>query len=252
MPSPNIATSPSTPLYSMQAQPSNPDSTQSKKVVKFDSDGRTCISEDGIELSTRMITDSEKSSSHTYLVEHDDKEVPGKQLEDLLATSSSTRIELHSSSLSPLTLRKRSGSMATHSSPDGSQSVVLSKSEESRVFGSKEEEFIASLMQPELVVITDGRAIIRELFLPPPPAPDISHILTPSTTSRALNAPSISGSNVTNSRSTTPRSQTPSRSPSKSPGKKQRSYDVESTVNLTKSKEKLLQPKREKYCPPGR
>ena len=249
-----VATPPSTPLrssLSSQGQHSNPDSIVSKKVVKFDSDERTHISEDAIKPSTSMSEIT--SSSHSNLSRPDgDEKLPGKQSEDLLATSSSTRLELHSSSLSPLTMRKRSGSMAIHGSPDGSQSVVLSKSEESRVFGSKEEEFIANLIKPELIVITDGRAIIKELFLPPPPAPDISHILTPSTTS---NSPSISSSNVklTGSHSITPRVLTPSRS-SKSPssGKRQRSHDAGSTTNLTKSKEKLLQPKREKYCQPGK
>lgn len=262
----SVSTPPSTPLrssLSSQGQHSNPDSVQpssSKKIVKFDSDEITHISENGIKPSTPMAVDSEKdsSSSHSSSVKPDvsNKGITGMQSEQLIESSSSTHLELHSVSLSPLAMRKRSGSMAVHSLGDGSQSMVLSKSEDSKVFGSKEEEFIAGLMQPELVVLTDGKAVIRELFLPPPPTPDILHILTPtpSTISRTLNTPSKSGSSLKLSNSTTPRAITPSRSPSKSPasGKRRKTCDVGSTINLMKSKEKLLQPKREKYCPPGR
>ena len=164
-------------------------------------------------------------------------------------TRTSSDFGLHSPSLNPAGLmpRKRSGSLAIHRSSDGSQSMVLSKSDDSRLFGSKEEAFLATLSEPEVIVISKGKAAIKELFLPPPPAPDISHILSvPSSTSYSTMKSPRSPRGQKNSKdSITSLNKSPTPKTSKMSG------TVSSTVNLIRSKEKLIQPNREKYCLPG-
>lgn len=258
------SSAPSPPPSSPSSLLSQSRSTSSRKVVKFDSDEKTQSSTEGIKPSTPMAVDTGSSESGTKdssdidRVETEPETLEKTSEDDVMKTSSSTQLELHSTSLSPTTMRKRSGSVATRSLADGSQSVVLSKSDDSKVFGSKEEQFIAGLMEPELVVTVDGKAVVRELFLPPPPAPDMSHILS---TSKNLNAPSKLSLVSSASRSTSPRQRTPRhgegkdsvaslvKSPRQSP--RRPTNQSGSTISLLKSKEKLLQPKREKYCPPG-
>lgn len=189
-------------------------------------------------------------------VKEDDKlsDSDSKTEDDLTRTSSATDLELHSSSLNPVGLmpRKRSGSVAVHRSSDGSQSMVLSKSEDSKVFGSKEEAFLATLNEPEVIVISNGRAMIKELFLPPPPAPDISHILSvPSSSSNSTVKSPRSPAPINRPQQKNKKESAISLSKSPTPKASKMAGTVGSSINLIRSKEKLLQPNREKFSQPG-
>lgn len=264
-------TSKSTPILTSHEDYSIP-SSPSKKIVTFDSDKSSVgTSTEGIKPSHPMAIDTKKKqastptcSSSSINQEQDDEskeqdeESKGQDEEskdDLVRTNSSSTLELHSSSqrFSQTTSRKRSGSVAIQRSLDGTQSVVLSKSDDAKFFGSEEEKFLASLTEPEIIVTKDGRATVKELFLPPPPAPDISHIITPSSTTKMLHpSHSRSGSKSPSSRSVSPRQSTPTRDATdKGSHSSLASGRKKATEASLKSKEKLFQPKREKYCLPG-
>ncbi len=131
---------------------------------------------------------------------------------------------------------------------------------------SKEEEFLGSLSPPSTITTVNGRGQFADLFLPPPPTPPP---LPPSPTkssltvsrSRAAKTPSPSGqkSSLLRSKSTTPT--TPKHSPSASrkqvggrdsvegPSRKSSEKTVQ---RVASEREKLLQPKRAKFCQIGK
>lgn len=240
-PEPSISTQDQTRTGSIPLSPS-------KRIVKFGSEESQ---EEGIKPSSPMVLDSDTQSSLVAPSSSD-----SQQDSDKMHSASSTNLELHSSSQQ--FSRKRSGSIAIHMSPDGSRSVVLSKSD-SKVFGSQEEEFIAGLTEPELITTKEGRATIRDLFLPPPPAPDITHIITPSLNTKkqtpSASRASLKSPNLHSVCSVSPRQgasgQTSPPSSVSMRSSKRRNTEMGSQVSL-KSKEKLFQPKREKYCAAGK
>lgn len=193
-------------------------------------------------------------------------------------TSSSDTLELHSAS-QPFILpepRKRSDSVAVHSSLEGSQSVVLSKAEDSKLFGSEEEEFLARLSEPDLTVSKDGKATFRGLFLPPAPPPDISHLVAPPPSSRSGASGNTLGRAVSKATLKSPTSTTATTVATPTTGlatprpggggdggggvgsgvekgsraSSRRKTDGDESLSL-KTKESLFQPKRDKYCAPG-
>ncbi len=173
----------------------------------------------------------------------------------LAHTSSSVSMDLHSKSFSPLLAYQ-------HFTP-ATQSVLLSSKDSSSTirpeFSSKEEEFIAGLTASEEIRIKSGMAMIKELFLPPPPLVDISNIVTPSSTVASLNAPSSRSSLKSPSQHQRREGKSPvvvlegegGGASSKRRSPKRRVTVAGSQISINKSKEKLLQPKREKYCLPG-
>jgi len=130
---------------------------------------------------------------------------------------------------------------------------------------SKEEGFLAGLVLPSNAHTSEGKGMFKELFLPPPPIPDISHILSPSPSKRNL-SPSPSKESTDkitakkspgSSRSSTPaRDHSTSSSPSlsrKNPSRSSSSMKLSRNDSRSRlvEKEKLLQPKRERFCLPG-
>lgn len=135
---------------------------------------------------------------------------------------------------------------------------------------NKEEAFLASLVTPLVAQTSKGRGEFKELFLPPPPLPDISHILS-TNPSKRTRTPSPSKESSDNKKQTrkppgSSQSSTPvhdsSSSSLSSHSKKNLTQGVSST-KLKKTppksnsptklseKQKLLQPSRERFCLPG-
>lgn len=134
---------------------------------------------------------------------------------------------------------------------------------------NKEEAFLASLVVPSVVQTNKGRGEFKELFLPPPPIPDISQILSTSPSKRSQTPSSKepcdkkqTKKSPGSSRSSTP-AQDPSSSSLSSHSKKNLTQGISST-KLKKSppksnsptklfeKQKLLQPSRGRFCLPGK
>ena len=115
---------------------------------------------------------------------------------------------------------------------------------------SKEEGFIASLVTPSVAQTSKGRGEFKELFLPPPPLPDISHILSTNPSKRTrtpspVHDPSSSSSSSLSSHSKKNLTQgIYSTKLKKTPPKSN------SPTKLSE-KQKLLQPSRERFCLPG-
>ena len=144
------------------------------------------------------------------------------------------------------------------------------KKHQDKTMTSKEEGFIASLVTPSVAQTSKGRGEFKELFLPPPPLPDISHILS-TNPSKRTRTPSPSKESSDNKKQTrkppgSSQSSTPvhdsSSSSLSSHSKKNLTQGVSST-KLKKTppksnsptklseKQKLLQPSRERFCLPG-
>lgn len=192
-------------------------------------------------------------------------------------TSSTITINLHSSSYSPLLVQQQL--------MPSTRSVLLSTNDSSSTirpeFSSVEEDFISKLTSPQEIRTKSGKAKIKDLFLPPPPAVDVSSIVTPSSTagsiatfshtsSRAsLKSPSSrqkgsvsggdgrvadgsgggnDGGGIGGDSGDVGRGSSALKSPVSG---KRKVTMANSQASINKSKEKLLQPKREKYCLPG-
>ena len=131
--------------------------------------------------------------------------------------------------------------VASLSGPE-TRSLLLPKVLEAEDFKkSKEEEFLASLVTPQHTPTQNARAIMKDLFLPPPPPPDISHVL------------SSSEQKLPRSSSTLPTLHVSPRTSLDVMGI-QKVSPSQSRKKMRKSNEKLdklLQPKREKFCQTG-
>lgn len=135
---------------------------------------------------------------------------------------------------------------------------------------NKEEAFLASLVVPSVAQTSKGRGEFKELFLPPPPLPDISHILYTSPSKRTQ-TPSPSKESSDNKKQTrkspgSSQSSTPVHDPSSSSLSSHSKKNLTQGVSSTKlkktspksnsptklsEKQKLLQPSRERFCLPG-
>lgn len=173
----------------------------------------------------------------------------------LEATSSTSCVEHTSppSSLPPT--RVRSGSMMTNptslSYGPETRSALLSNDEERKEFGPTEQNFLDGLVQPSLIVTAEGHGSAEDLFLPPPPTPDISHLLSGAKSLESdftkANAKLTTSTTSPKRKGRSPSSPTIQSSPSRS---KKKAGSVDSS-NSSQKPEKLLQPKREKYCYTG-
>ena len=203
---------------------------------------------------------------------------------DELSALSSTNIETSTSKPSHGLGIKHSESLLAPSSfglsSQETRSLLMGKelgtvsSEETKV-KKKDEDFLANLIQPFPTQIMSGVGAFSELYIPPPPLPDISHIIPPSISKGASslslpgenNATDIaresSGNLTMKSPSKSPKIgrqvSSPARmskSPRASPSQSQRKLATvteskKSSEKLRAEKEKLLQPKREKFALPG-
>ena len=194
-----------------------------------------------------------------------------KAEEDLLHSSSTH--ELHPR---PSTSLDQQYGTALHTS----QSFGLSRPETKslsdikkhpdKTLTNKEEAFLASLVIPSVAQTNKGRGEFKELFLPPPPVPDISHILSTSPSKRNQTPSPMKepcDKKQTKKSPGSSRSNTPAHDPSSSSlsshSKKNLTQGISST-KLKKSppksnsptklveKQKLLQPSRERFCLPGK
>ncbi len=119
----------------------------------------------------------------------------------------------------------------------------------------KDEEFLDSLVYPFKVQLTNGQASFKDLFIPPPPLPDISHIVTPSASAPdTVGGQSTSPEKRTAARPDSRLLESPSRtssrgSPSRSSGNSLKAK--RSSEKIKAEKERLLNPKRDKFAQPG-
>ena len=181
-----------------------------------------------------------------------------EEVEDGLTRTSSTQ-ELHYSSLTPsttdITRTKLLYDFGGLSRPESKSLYAINNPpvEKSSV---KEEQFLASLLPPSHARTKCGKGILKELFLPPPPTPDISHLLSPTSSKRDLpeqtKRSSSSRRSLSRSRSTSPSAVSPKASPTQSRKKMDSAAQGrKSSEKIALEKEKLLNPKREKFCIPG-
>ena len=200
-PTPSKQNSASTIRKIVTFDPDNKDSGDFKQSnLTLVNDGDRKGKEDGMKTPVLQTTPP-VSSTPTTATATDTKQHEGEALSQGMAHASSTAsfaasVELHSASFSPLVTQTQYVPLT--------KSVLLSKDGSASTrpeFGSKEEEFIAGLLPPEQAVTVSGMAIVKDLFLPPPPPVDISTIATPSTTTlnslntqSSLNAPSPTSS----------------------------------------------------------
>lgn len=250
----SVQTSPSKKNVTFSSGKKSEKSEKSEKSVK--SETAPEATEEGIKRSSPLQMAAQKEQTPSPSPSNASHRNPSDEEEDLIKISSSTSIEMHSNPASPQPRRKRSGSVYVGSASLQSKSVVLSKSEDSsRFFGPKEAEFLESLIDPGVITSKDGRAVVKGLFLPPPPTPDISHILSPSptrTTSKSSSKASLSLKSPTSSQSTVSRQTTPSHdSGDRSSSRKSPQSSLRKKPGSQLAKEKLLQPKREKFCLSG-
>lgn len=202
-----------------------------------------------------------------------------------LDSSSSTNIALFSTSKPSHRLdTKHSESFLAPSnyglSSQETQSLLMGRklgtvgSEETKV-KKKDEDFLASLIQPFPTQITSGVGSFKELYIPPPPLPDISRIISPSLSKGASNLSLTGEKEITKDSSGNLSTKSPSRSPSHSrlgrqtssparmsksprasPSHSQKKLSTvmeskKSSEKLRTEKERLLQPKREKFALTG-
>lgn len=119
-----------------------------------------------------------------------------------------------------------------------------------RSMDTQEDEFLSSLVLPSKVLVKDGIAVFKDLFLPPPPIALNSLI---STTSPSKDQP-LSPTNSTDSSIATSKKQkmTPSfPQPSSVTSRTPKTTAAGRTTSRLSEREKLLQPKRENFCIPG-
>ncbi len=136
---------------------------------------------------------------------------------------------------------------------------------------TSQERFLSTLVTPKFATSNEGKIEFKELYIPPPPAPQLESVITKSM--GGINIPSITRTSSMNlSGRISPLSSSPKvpRSPSVTPIiqsdgglKKKSSSNVSKTttkkppplatvaMNKTTDKEKLLHIKREKYCATG-
>lgn len=196
--------------------------------------------------------------THTNSDDDNDQDPNKNSEEDMLKANSSTCVDRMSTSslTSPRIRGKQSLARGISYGPE-SKSVVLSGEDERKEFGTSEQNFLDGLIQPNLIVTVNGQAFIEELFLPPPPPADMS--MLPGSKSLESEKPgrksSISRSSTSSPKHKggrkSPSSPTLSTSPSHSK-KKIGKTDSQFSSKSGQKVEKLLQPKREKYCIPGR
>lgn len=191
-------------------------------------------------------------------VKVEDDQLHTSSTHELHSSHSSTTVDQqHSTSLYPLSFAL--SRQETRSLTD------IRKHQLDKGMTSKEEGFLAGLVLPSNAHTSEGKGAFKELFLPPPPIPDISHILSPSPSKRNL-SPSPSKESTDkitakkspgSSRSSTPaRDRSTSSSPShsrKDPSRSSSSMKLSRNDSRSRlvEKEKLLQPKRERFCLPG-
>ena len=214
---------------------SNLGSLQSK--VTFDSKVTTVEVDCSASEKSRDMS-SKASQQESYK----DEEIMSDDLVDPLKSSSSAKIiEIKQKSQSfPMTDRKRSGSVAATGrlgDHTATQSVIMNPRENSKIFGSKDEEFLEGLLEPATIRTKKGKGVFKELYLPPPPPPDFSHILKSIPTKTSLE--SIA------SRSTLKAKRT--RSPRRgSPSTPRRSRSPASPRSISPANRKRLSPRRSK------
>lgn len=236
------------------------------------------LSRPGTQATTASLEDHNRSSprlqslgegdglkSTSQVVLQDQKSV---QVEDDQLRTTSTH-ELHSAHSSTAVDQQRSISLYPHSfalsRPETKSLTDIRKHQTEKGMTSKEEGFLAGLVPPSKAHTSEGKGVFKELFLPPPPIPDISHILSPSPSKRSLSpSPSKESANRKTAKKSpgSSRSSTPAhdRSVSSSPSHSRKSLGHSSSSkklsrNDSRSRlaerEKLLQPKRERFCHPG-
>ena len=179
------------------------------------------------------------------------------QIMSAITACSSTNIELDKDP-KPLT-RDRSGSLHPGLFSQDTRSLLMGKkldsatSEETKA-EKKDEDFLDTLIPPYTVRMTSGKAVFKDLYLPPPPLPDLSHIITPSV-SFATSEDSVA---ITSKSRPGSRQQSPTQQVTPQTSKSVAWSVAASTTKLKKSsekikaeKERLLHPKREKHALPG-
>ena len=194
--------------------------------------------------------------------------------DDKLLKHTESSHELHAASLAP-------GSVTTKQSVSPSKSD-LSRQEtkslysmdklptEEQSISSEGEEFLAKLVTPSKAATKDGVVTFTELFLPPPPIPDMTHILSPTPSnsdastlaaaektkgkatsgqSRKSGAGSVASSRGNTPSPLSPRQGSPRDNRKTMGGSGRRKKSSEKLKQIVQ--EKLLKPKRDKYCPTG-
>ncbi len=197
--------------------------------------------------------DSDPNSGKKVAIENSPELKTGEgDSENDLITTSTTDVEMKSP---PSRMRRnRSGSLHPNLFTQNTRSLVMGMklntigSEESKV-QKKDEEFLDTLISPLPAQVTDGRASFNDLFIPPPPLPDISHI-TQSSTSKTEVSPEKESRSDSRSFNRSPSQQSSPRGlSSKTSALSLKSK--KSSEKIRAEKERLLNPKREKYALPG-
>ncbi len=172
--------------------------------------------------------------------------------EDELKTTSTTDVEMKSP---PSRMRRnRSGSLHPNLFTQNTRSLVMGMkldtigSEENKL-QKKDEEFLDSLISPFPAQVINGRASFNDLFIPPPPLPDISHIVTQSTSKTEV-SPEKEGRTDSRLFNRPPSQQSLPRGASSKTGVSSLK-SKKSSEKIKAEKERLLNPTREKYALPG-
>ena len=188
---------------------------------------------------------------------YEDKVEKKHSEEDILRAPSSASIEHISTSSLASPKKKKKMPVRDLNNSCETQSVIFPGEDDRKEFGSSDQRFLDVLVQPGVIVTTSGMGSCEDLFLPPAPLQDISHLLPGSKS--ADNDTQKGSARHTGSKSPTssPRPKqkkspsSPAIPPSPTQGRKKAAKMELQSSKVPPKAEKLLQPRRDKYCAPG-
>ncbi len=171
--------------------------------------------------------------------------------EDIPNKTSSASLE-QGSTYSLSSPRKRNKLLARELNSCETQSVIFSTEDHRKELESHDQQFLDSLVQPAIITSVNGAGSCKDLFLPPAPAQDISHLLPSSKLGHSEQTFDGSLSRLPTSSKARQKVGSSSPSDSSSPqGKKKQAKTESQNGKVPVKAEQLLQPRRDRYCAPG-
>ena len=156
-----------------------------------------------------------------------------------------------SSSLETSPKKRKKKAVRDLSNSTETKSFIFPEEDDRKEFSSSDQNFLDGLVKPDVIQTTNGGGFLNDLFMPPAPLQDISHLLPES---KSEDFPSATTSPLSKSPTRLKISKQSSVEPPSSPSqvkvKCMKTKSVSSKL-LPPKAEKLLQPKRDKYCNPG-
>jgi len=206
-------------------------------------------------LNNRKLSSVETSPSLNLLSRN-------KPDEEIMRVFSTASLDQTSTTSLETTPKKRKKRLAVRDLSDSTEtkSVIFSEEDDRKEFSSSDQTFLEGLVKPEIILTTNGCATCNDLFIPPAPLQDISHLLPesrsedfPATGTPVLpNSLSKSPTKSLTSKQSNPSPLESSSSLSPSQGKAKNSKVKSGSSKVQAKVERFLQPRRDKYCNPGK